>query len=445
MSFKRYPRYKDSGVEWLGMVPEGWRIDRLKWSTKGCKNGVWGDEPKQNEDDIPCVRVADFDRRGLCVRLEEPTIRNVSPKDRHGRVLTKNDLLLEKSGGGESQPVGCVVLYADDRQAICSNFVAKVTVAAKMDPSFWRYSHAALYAIRINIRSIKQTSGIQNLDSGQYFDEKVCFPSLAEQSAISSFLDHETSKIDALISEQEKLIELLKEKRSAVISHAVTKGLNPDVKMKDSGVEWLGMVPEHWEVLKLGNVASTKGGAGFPDEYQGQTEEELPFFKVGDISSCDADGVMRRPNHTISRETARLLRATVFDTGTIVFAKVGAALLLQRYRQLGQPSCIDNNMMGMTVGPSAVPDYLLNVLPLLDLKTIVNPGAVPSINESQISGQRIAIPPIEEQGKIVEKLKDANRECDNLIRESESAINLLQERRSALISAAVTGRIDVRT
>ena len=101
MSFPRYPEYKDSGAEWLGKVPGHWKVDRLKRSTVSSKNGVWGDEAKQDVNDIPCVRVADFDRQGLRVQLDEPTIRNIVDSERVGRVLVQGDLLLEKSGGGE--------------------------------------------------------------------------------------------------------------------------------------------------------------------------------------------------------------------------------------------------------------------------------------------------------------------------------------------------------
>ncbi len=213
---------KPSGVEWLGEVPAHWKLDRLKRSTSGVKNGVWGDEPQEDTCDIPCVRVADFDRTRLEVVLNEPTIRNVPESDRVGRTLERGDLLLEKSGGGESQPVGCVVLYNDSLPAVCSNFVARVTLADGMNASFWRYTHAAAYAARVNTRSIKQTSGIQNLDAGQYLDERVGFPPSHEQEAISTFLDHETAEIDVLVAEQQRSMELLLERRSALISAAVT-------------------------------------------------------------------------------------------------------------------------------------------------------------------------------------------------------------------------------
>ena len=189
MSLPRYPKYKDSGVEWLGHVPTHWTIDRFKHSVESCKNGIWGDDAKQNADDIPCVRVADFDRRRLRVQLDAPTIRNITERERTGRILRQGDLLLEKSGGGESQPVGCVVLYDDALPAVCSNFVARVKVPSSMNASFWRYVHAAAYTVRLNTRSIKQTSGIQNLDQQQYLDEHAAFPPLGEQTSIAAFLD----------------------------------------------------------------------------------------------------------------------------------------------------------------------------------------------------------------------------------------------------------------
>jgi type I restriction enzyme S subunit len=246
------------------------------------------------------------------------------------------------------------------------------------------------------------------------------------------------------VAEQRRLMELLKEKRQAVISHAVTKGLNPHAPMKPSGIEWLGEVPEHWAVIKLGHFSSFKGGAGFPDSYQGQTENDIPFFKVGDMVNAEDSRVMRKANHTVTEATAKELRAFIFPARTIVFAKVGAALLLKRYRLLGQRSCIDNNMMGMNLGAAAAVDFLLYVLPLLDLDLIVNPGAVPSMNEGQISGQKIALPPIEEQHQIVASLDVELAKFYTLTAEAQRAIDLLQERRAALISAAVTGQIDVR-
>lgn len=252
---RRYPAYKASGVEWLGEVPEGWEVDRLKASVAESKNGVWGSDPDEDpENAIPCIRVADFDRTALRVDISDPTMRSIGVSERHGRLLVAGDLLLEKSGGGENQLVGAVVLFEGPEPAVCSNFVAKVSLRHGMFPSFWCYVHSAIYELRLSFKSIKQTSGIQNLDASAYFDEPAAFPPLPEQRAIAGFLDRETAKIDALVAEQRRLIDLLREKRQAVISHAVTRGLNPNAPPKPSGIEWLGDVPEGWERVMLGKI-----------------------------------------------------------------------------------------------------------------------------------------------------------------------------------------------
>jgi len=213
---------KDSGIAWLGEVPAHWRVDRFKASVAFAKNGIWGAEPCGDESDIPCVRVADFDRRALAVRGEIPTIRNVVESERVGRVLQRGDLLLEKSGGGENQPVGQVVLYDHEEPAVCSNFVARVRLREGMDSRFWRYLHAAAYSVRINTRAVKQTSGIQNLDQDQYFSEHAVFPPHSEQCAISDFLDQTADEFDLIDAEVTRAISLLKERRIALISAAVT-------------------------------------------------------------------------------------------------------------------------------------------------------------------------------------------------------------------------------
>lgn len=220
--FQAYPSYKSSAAPWFNKIPTAWTVDRIKASILRCKNGIWGDEAQGGDGDISCVRVADFDRESLVAKAEIPTIRFVTNKERQGRILQKGNLLLEKSGGGENQPVGFVVLYGQDSPAVCSNFVARMQLSEGMVPSFWRYFHAAAYSVRLNVGSINQTSGIQNLDQDRYFNERAPFPPQDEQEAIARFLDTETQRIDKLIEEQRNQIELLRERRAALIAEAVT-------------------------------------------------------------------------------------------------------------------------------------------------------------------------------------------------------------------------------
>lgn len=442
MSFPRYPKYKDSGVEWLGDVPEHWEIDRIKWSTACCRNGIWGGEAQQADGDIPCVRVADFDRESLRVELDEPTIRNVPEKDRVGRQLRQGDLLLEKSGGGENQPVGCVVLYDDPTPAVCSNFVARVAVAEDMNSSFWRYVHSAAYAVRLNTKSIKQTSGIQNLDSSQYFDERSVFPPTSEQTAIAAFLDRETAKIDGLVAEQRRLMELLKEKRQAVISHAVTKGLNPDAPMKPSGIEWLGDVPEHWEVRGVRYLTEILRGKfthrprSDPKMYGGP----YPFIQTGEISPQSR--YVGEYHQTLSEVGFGVSKQ--FPKGTLVMTITGAGTA--NVAILNYVACFPDSIVGFVPKKGVSIDYLYNLFIAMRevlLSTSVT-NTQPNLNIERIGALLAVNPPAEEQDAIVKRIDKVSGAYAEMTAEAQRAIDLLQERRTALISAAVTGQIDVR-
>ena len=177
-----------SFVNWLDNIPNHWVIRRLDDSVSLCQNGIWGSEP--NEDiTVACVRVADFDRNSLRVKFPISTFRSVSQSELRQHLLQKGDLLLEKSGGGENQPVGAVVLFEHSIPAICSNFIARMPVNEDYYPLYLTYLHFTLYSLKLNTRSIKQTTGIQNLDSLMYLNEIVAFPPYEEQVGIAEFLD----------------------------------------------------------------------------------------------------------------------------------------------------------------------------------------------------------------------------------------------------------------
>src|SRR5690349_13403817 len=156
--------------------PPHWRTVRLKQTVSACSNGTWGEARRGGVDDVICVRVCDFDRLSLRADLSNPTWRSVPQAYRHGRMLEHGDLLLEKSGGGEQQPVGAVVLYDGDEPAVCSNFIARMRVAPGFDARYLCYLHLALYQSGVSWRSINQTTGIQNLDSDAYLSEVVRVP-----------------------------------------------------------------------------------------------------------------------------------------------------------------------------------------------------------------------------------------------------------------------------
>ena len=443
MSFPRYPTYKNTVTDWLGEVPEHWSVNRFKLSVESCTNGVWGEEASNDENDVTCIRVADFDRHRLEARdPDEPTIRNVSDRDIEQRSLRKGDLLIEKSGGGEKQPVGAVVLYIGTPPAVCSNFVARMRLKRGQSPSFWRYAHHAAYSLRVNTKSIKQTSGIQNLDQQQYLDESAAYPSLDEQLAIATFLDRETAKIDALSAEQQRLIELLQEKRQAVISHAVTKGLNPNAPMKDSGVEWLGEVPEHWEVVQVRRITESHKQGFYSNE--GYVEQGVNLLRITDIqddASIDTSESPKVDENSVPNEF-------LLEKGDFVFARTGGAGSYGFVDELSSPTAFASYLIRFRFAASIEPGFLrlyfLSKLFLEGIASSIHGGVNQNVHAEDIKNQWLALAPKEEQQAIASKVFGVLDRYAALSSSIEDEIRLLNERRSALISAAVTGQIDVR-
>lgn len=445
MSFKAYDEYKDSGVEWLGKVPAHWPVSRLKNSTVSCQNGVWGDDPQDDINDVICVRVADFDRSSMTVDISNPTYRNIRDSDLESRLVEKGDLLLEKSGGGEKQPVGFVCLYEHEAKAICANFIARIKLAEHMSPSFWRYVHAAGYSIGLNIASIKQTSGIQNLDQHSYLNESAAYPTFKEQTTIAAFLDHETARIDALIEEQQRLIALLKEKRQAVISHAVTKGLDPNVPMKDSGVEWLGEVPAHWGVVPIKFIVSTPVTDG-PHETPTFIDDGVKFISAEAISSGEIN--FDKAKFISIEDHKRFSRKYHPNKLDIFMVKSGATT--------GKVAINTTDIEFNIWSPLAVircknendPYFVFRFIQSDSFQKSVtlswNYGTQQNIGMGVIENLPITAPPIDEQKSISKFISREVEALDKLSGEADKTAFLLQERRSALISAAVTGKIDVR-
>lgn len=216
-------KMKESGVPWLGEVPEHWEVKRIKAVVVRSENGAWGEDEAGDENDVFCYRAADFDTDRMLVTQEKLVRRNVTPDVFRRKAVRPEHLLIEKSGGGENVPVGRVVRSLLDEPAVFSNFLGLIEVdEAQADSNFMRYTFWHLYSGKVPWRSIKQTTGLQNLDTSSYFDERIALPPLPEQRAIAAFLDDRTARIDNLITKIEQAVERLQEYRTALISAAVT-------------------------------------------------------------------------------------------------------------------------------------------------------------------------------------------------------------------------------
>ena len=424
MSFPAYLQYKDSGVEWQGAVPAEWPRSALKYLAD-YQNGYPFKPEDWGEEGLPIIRIS---------QLTGDTAPNYYSGELDCRVkVGDGDLLFSWSATIDS-------FIWSGGAAWLNQHIFKVSPTFEADQKFLFYliklvapKLADFDAHGSTMRHIKKES----------LSERLHVPTLAEQTQIARFLDHETARIDALIEEQQRLIELLKEKRQAVISHAVTKGLDPTVPMKDSGVEWLGEVPAHWVKKRLKNISPfiTVGIVVNPSDYV--ADEGLPFLYGGEVKEGFIEVDKARK---ISPEHSRQNRKTMLEADDIVTMRVGYPGLTA----VVPPECAGGNCASVMLVKRGNYDSqwlcaVMNSRLVRQQVEVVQYGAAQKqFNIADAIEFWMFEPPIEEQTMIAEFIDGQSSVFNTLMEESERSMLLLKERRSALISAAVTGKIDVR-
>ena len=433
--YKAYPEYKDSGVEWLGEIPSGWNKSLLKHYLLSMTGGGTPDSSSESNwtdsgEGIPWVSIADITRSFEI----KNTIKDVTRKG----LLSKNLKVL---------PVDTVLysIYASLGKVavtkvplVTNQAILGLETCKQLDSGF-----LVFWLIHIQpLLSLYSTSNTQeNLNAEKVGNLPLYIPSLIEQKRISSFLDYETAKIDILIEKQKRLIELLIEKRQAVISHTVSKGLNPDVTMKGSGVEWLGEVPEHWEVKSYRHASEIyRGKFGHrprndPAFYDG----EYPFIQTGDVAR--ADKVITSYSQTLNEKGKSV--SQLFPKGTLVMA---IAANIGDIAILGFESYAPDSVVGFKPYKNIDLEFLrysfMGALPALEQTSTQSTQA--NLNVDRIGAVKGVFPPLSEQIQIVSKLDSLLEFYTSIETKANQQIQLMQERRTALISAAVTGKIDVR-
>jgi type I restriction enzyme S subunit len=418
---------KDSGVEWLGEVPEAWQV-KPHWAFLTEKKVPVGNLHSE-------LTLLSLTKQGVIVRDLEAGGKFPTSFEGYQKVAPDDLVLCLFDVEETPRTVG----LAPSEGMITSAYT--LMRATGINPHFLEW-----YLIGMdNEKRFKPFySGLRNtLQKPIFASIRFAVPLSSEQAEIVQYLDQETSQIDTLISKKEQLIEKLLERRQALITQVVTKGLDPNVPMKDSGVEWLGPIPKTWSLARLQRYADFQSGGGFPEAYQGDLSQEFPFLKVDDLGK-NASHEIKSWQNTVSKSTASQLGVKILPEGTLVMAKIGAALLLGRVRQLVVPSCIDNNMIGIAPLKKLSGGYFSYFLSILDFAYFVNPGTVPSTSGSAIGANQIPIPPKAEQDLISKYLDKETSQIDTLVEKTRKAIELLKERRQALITQVVTGKIDVR-
>ena len=447
MSFPRYPIYKDSGVEWLGEVPGHWSVEPFKRQIERNDGGVWGDDPDGINDTV-VLRSTEQTANGQW-QIEDPAPRKLSETEINGSLLAEGDLLVTKSSGS-SLHIGKTTLVTAEIAAMrcCySNFMQRIRTKSTLLPHLaWYLMNNDLARLQFDLLSNSST-GLANLNATMVGQILVPIPPVAEQTQIAAFLDRETAKIDGLVAEQRRLMALLKEKRQAVISHAVTQGLNPLAPMKPSGFEWLREVPAHWKVIALKRIADVQTGVAKGKDHGSRPTVSVPYLRVANVQDGYLDletiAMMDIPPEDLQRYALQPGDVLMNEGGD--FDKLGRGHVWD-----GQiEPCITQNHV-FAVRPRKVASAWLNAITgsnfaqfyfMTRSKQSTNLASISSTNLMELP---VVLPPEVEQVAILTFIANQTTQFNTLITETQHAITLLQERRTALISAAVTGQIDVR-
>jgi type I restriction enzyme S subunit len=438
MSFPRYPKYKDSGVEWLGEVPEHWAVLPLKRIVAVPITDGPHETPRFVDEGIPFISAEavssgriDFSKVRACISAEDNARYSLkySPK--------LHDIYMVKSGA----TTGITAIVEDRTDFNIWSPLAVIRCNGDAIPHFvlnFMRSRNFLEAVTLSWSFGTQ----QNIGMGVIENLSCTLPPVEEQSAIAAFLDRETAKIDELVGEQRRLIALLKDKRQAIISHSVTKGMDPDAPMKPSGIDWVGDVPEHWRVGSLRYFATFSTGSTPDRATERYWNGGIPWVKTGEINYS----TIMATEETISDEGMASCSVSIAPPGTLLMALYGQGATRGRVALLGIPSAYNQACAAIQADERIDGRFLhaFFVCAYSFIREIGNETTQMNLNVEFVRRIRIALPPIREQRAIVDFVEAETAKLDALTGEAQRAIDLLQERRTTLISAAVTGQIDVR-
>ena len=443
MSFPRYAKYKDSGVEWLGEVPGHWTISRLGFeSWVRARLGWKGLKAEEYVDDgfaflsTPNIKGTEIDFEN--VNFIDQYRFDESPEI----ILREGDVLLAKDGS----TLGTVnVVRSLPRPTTVNSSIAVITPNRGLSGVFLYYLFESSF-MEHTIQRIKGGMGVPHLFQADLNKFYLPLPSQGEQAVIAEFLDREMVKIDALVAEQRRLIDLLKEKRRIGITQAVTKGVNPHATMKPSGIEWLGDVPKHWDVMPLKHLILPGTSISYGIVQPGDSlEDGIPFVQTTNMTTGDfaLDSLQKT-----SPEIADQYPRSMLCGGEVILgirASIGAAHVVPQFLRGAN---LSRGVARIVPNKQVLSNYLVKYFDTTAVSRywqLSKQGS--TFNEVSIETVReleIPVPPVAEQTEITSSLKATLRQLDELTAEAQRAIDLLQERRTALISAAVTGKIDVR-
>jgi len=434
---------KDSGIEWIGEIPAEWEIRRWKILIKSRDSGAWGDEAQGNSNDVICLRIADFDFSKLSFQdKEEYTVRNYDTDTICSLKLNKGDLLVEKSGGGEKTPVGRTVTFDKDIIALFANFMDRLVCGDNVCPRWMNYVFHTFYTNDYTKNYIKQTTGIQNLDlTSMLAYEFIPLPSLPEQQRIAAYLDAKCGEIDKVMSKTRESIAEYKKLKQSIITEAVTKGVDGERPMKDSGIEWIGEIPAEWEVRRIKTLGEYRNGLTYsPDEMV----EEHDGILVLRSSNIQNGKMVYIDNVYVRKDIPEELLARKGDI--VICSRNGSRKLI------GKNAIVEDDINAsfgafMMIFRTKYTKYLYYVLNSEVFEYYLGTFLTSTINQligSNFGSMNIVFcPDVLEQQRIVAYLDKKCSEIDNLIARKEQLLTELEKYKKSLIYECVTGKREV--
>lgn len=439
-------RLKESNIEWLGEIPKDWNLMPIKYGIKNSVSGDWGTDPlkKSNQKKCICLRVADFDFDKGIFKQNKYTIRAYSQEKINQLKLQSGDILIEKSGGGEKQPVGRAVLFDKDFSAMFANFLVRIRTNKLLVPSFLEYYLRALYYTGSTRLYFNQTTGIQNLKVGTLLsNEKIPNISIALQNNITNYLNKRCKKVDDIIAKVQQEITDLEAYRKSVITKTITKGLNPNVPMKDSGIEWIGKIPTDWSVIRLKYLGSA--GNGLTYSPQNMTDESGTLILRS--SNIQHGEIVNADNVYVNSSVSKSLILKKDDL--LICSRNGSKDLI------GKNALINKEFIGSSFGAfmcvfrSKYNQYIYYVLNSNIFKFYVGSFLTSTINQlTKHNLYNLAFPfpqKENERKQIIAFLKEKCENINHLITHKKDQLKLLNQYKQSIIYEYVTGKKQVPT
>jgi len=438
--YRLYPAYKDSGIEWIGEVPEHWEVKRMRHAAAFTNSNV-DKKSYSGQDYITLCNYTDVYYNEF-ITSKIPFMPATASRDEITKFsLRKGDVLITKDSEAPDD-IGIPSIVSEDVPGVICGY--HLTLIRSSDLATARILHRVLQSHPTKAHFFVEAPGITRygLSQDAIGDLRVCLPPPEERDAIADWIDRQTARIDALITKKTRFIELLKEKRQALITHAVTKGLNPNVKMKDSGIEWIGEVPENWSIVPLKIIAETVNGATPESKNTAYWDGDIAWYTPADIDNTVIKP-LSIPQRQITEAGLASCSARLTPAGSIVIstrAPVGS---------IGITTTISTTNQGcrsITPAPSMPSILLASILAAArsELAQRSNGTTFQELSSESLRALRIPLPPIDERLSIASALDRQTARIDLIIEKTQRSIDLLRERRSALITAAVTGKIDLR-